>query len=350
MALARGGRAAPPGPAPASSRPRGLERPLPTQTPPPPPRRHVLGWQNPAETLVVAGACGLALGSAQFVARGGLGLSAVEIACYAMLLKLAVGFMASTLGAYSPAGANAWDASISTVANGLRSLAQVRAPSGHAPAVPPRPLHARPPPSAERLVPPPHTPPLTPTPADPPPAPPPAPQGYESLVNNRDPRVTLAVTCGLWAVLVMGRALSVLQVAWVVLGTAFLAAPAWMHSKELVIRGWAVAAAVVDAQCERFQITRMHRAIAMLAGVAAIWFYQGWTQRAITLLVALEVIRCQMTPGDVVQVQKVVGPVTDRVHKHLQRGWGYGQEAVLRSAAKANLFQDNNVWGAAKRA
>lgn len=35
--------------------------------------------------------------------------------------------------------------------------------------------------------------------------------------------------------------------------------------------------------------------MAMLGLVALFWLYAGWVQRGISLLVALEVIRCQVT-------------------------------------------------------
>lgn len=88
--------------------------------------RHILGWRNPAETLVIAGSCVMGIIGVQYLSRGGLGITLVEGIAYFMLIKLAIGFMSSTLGAAAPGGAKLWDTTIDNVAGALRAAAQVK--------------------------------------------------------------------------------------------------------------------------------------------------------------------------------------------------------------------------------
>lgn len=162
------------------------------------PCRSLLAWRNPAQTIVVLGLCGLALAVIQFVASGGLGISLVEGVAYVLLARLAMGFVSATLGASSRDSAQVWDATIDWASSSLRSVCQ----------------------------------------------------GYETAIHNPNPHATLAFTLALWAVAVVGRVLRPHHVAWLVLGVAFAAAPAWARLHRVVKCGWSFAAEALDHQME----------------------------------------------------------------------------------------------------
>ena len=60
------------------------------------------------------------------------------------------------------------------------------------------------------------------------------------------------------------------------------------------------------------QITRGKRAVALVVALAFFWLYVGWVHRAVSLLVALELIRCQMTPQEAKSMMETVGPVVKK--------------------------------------